>query len=145
MHQAYIEPHACLATYAPDGQITIHASSQGHFMIRAYTAKLLGIDMANIRVNPAEIGGGFGGKTLVYLEPVAVALSKKSGRPVKIQMTREDVFRASGPTSGATIDGEDRRQEGRHHRRRPAGAEVPGGRLPGLADRAGLHVRLRDV
>jgi CO/xanthine dehydrogenase Mo-binding subunit len=104
VHQAYIEPHACLATYAPDGQINIHASSQGHFMIRAYTAKLLGIDMANIRVNPAEIGGGFGGKTLVYLEPVAVALSKKAGRSVKMQMTREEVFRGSGPTSGATMD-----------------------------------------
>src|SRR5579863_5446678 len=57
VHQGYIEPHACLATYAPGGQITIHASSQGHFMIRAYTAKLLGIDLANIRVTPAEIGG----------------------------------------------------------------------------------------
>jgi CO/xanthine dehydrogenase Mo-binding subunit len=104
VHQAYIEPHACLATYNPDGQVTIHASSQGHFMIRAYTAKLLGLDMANIRVNPAEIGGGFGGKTLIYLEPVAVALSRKSGKPVKMQMTREDVFRGSGPTSGASMD-----------------------------------------
>jgi CO/xanthine dehydrogenase Mo-binding subunit len=104
VHQGYIEPHACLATYSPDGQITIHASSQGHFMIRAYTAKLLGIDISNIRVNPAEIGGGFGGKTLIYLEPVAVVLSQKSGRSVKIQMTREDVFRASGPTSGATME-----------------------------------------
>jgi CO/xanthine dehydrogenase Mo-binding subunit len=103
VHQAYIEPHACLATYAPDGQVTIHASSQGHFMIRAYTAKLLGIDMANIRVNPAEIGGGFGGKTLIYLEPVAVALSRIAGKPVKMQMTREEVFRGSGPTSGATV------------------------------------------
>ena len=129
VHQAYIEPHACLATYAPDGQVTIHSSSQGHFMVRAYTAKLLGIDMSNIRVNPAEIGGGFGGKTLVYLEPVAVALSKKSGRSVKMQMTREDVFRASGPTSGAADGGQDRRQEGRHHRRRQAGAEIPGGRV----------------
>jgi len=104
VHQGYIEPHACLATYAPDGQISIHASSQGHFMIRAYTAKLLGIDMANIRVNPAEIGGGFGGKTLIYLEPVAVALSRMSGRSVKIQMTREEVFRGSGPTSGAAVE-----------------------------------------
>jgi CO/xanthine dehydrogenase Mo-binding subunit len=104
VHQGYIEPHACLATYASDGQISIHASSQGHFMIRAYTAKLLGIDMANIRVNPAEIGGGFGGKTLIYLEPVAVALSKMSGRSVKIQMTREEVFRGSGPTSGAAVE-----------------------------------------
>ena len=104
VHQAYIEPHACLATYASDGQVQIHSSSQGHFMVRAYTAKLLGIDMSNIRVNPAEIGGGFGGKTLVYLEPLAVALSKKSGRTVKMQMTREDVFRGSGPTSGASMD-----------------------------------------
>ncbi|MEI7712722.1 MAG: xanthine dehydrogenase family protein molybdopterin-binding subunit [Rhodospirillales bacterium] len=103
VHQAYIEPHACLASYNPDGQVTIHASSQGHFMIRAYTAKLLGLDMANIRVNPAEIGGGFGGKTLIYLEPVAVALSRKSGKPVKMQMSREDVFRGSGPTSGASV------------------------------------------
>ena len=103
VHQAYIEPHACLATYGSDGQIVIHSSSQGHFMVRAYTAKLLGIDIANIRVNPAEIGGGFGGKTLIYLEPVAVALSRKTGKSVKMQMTREDVFRGSGPTSGASM------------------------------------------
>src|SRR6201999_4003786 len=50
-----------------------------------------------------EIGGGFGGKPLVYLEPLAVALSKKSGKTVKMQMTREDVFRGSGPTSGAAV------------------------------------------
>jgi CO/xanthine dehydrogenase Mo-binding subunit len=104
VHQAYIEPHACLATYSPDGQIQIHSSSQGHFMVRAYTAKLLGLNLSDIRVNPAEIGGGFGGKTLVYLEPVAVALSRKSGRTVKMQMTREEVFRGSGPTSGAAMD-----------------------------------------
>jgi len=104
VHQAYIEPHACLCSYNADGQVTIYSSSQGHFMVRAYCAKLLGIEIANIRAVAMEIGGGFGGKTLVYLEPVAIALSKKSGRPVKMQMTREDVFRASGPTSGATIE-----------------------------------------
>jgi CO/xanthine dehydrogenase Mo-binding subunit len=104
VHQGYIEPHACLATWNADGQVQIHSSSQGHFMIRAYTAKLLGLPLSNIRVNPAEIGGGFGGKTLVYLEPVAVALSRKSGRPVKMQMTREEVFRGSGPTSGTVIE-----------------------------------------
>src|ERR1700734_2128150 len=84
VHQAYIEPHACVVSVGADGAATIWASSQGQFMIRAYCAKLLGIDMAQIRVMPAEIGGGFGGKTVVYLEPVAMALSKKSGRPVKI-------------------------------------------------------------
>ena len=104
VHQAYIEPHACLATANADGQVTIFASSQGHFMIRAYVAKLLAMDMSNIRVNPAEIGGGFGGKTLIYIEPVAVRLSQKSGKPVKIQMTREEVFRGTGPTSGAVVE-----------------------------------------
>ena len=73
-------------------------------MVRAYCAKLLGIDMANIRAIPAEIGGGFGGKTLVYLEPVALALSKKAGRPVKIVMSREEVFRATGPAAGGVYE-----------------------------------------
>ncbi|GIT46130.1 MAG: hypothetical protein Ct9H300mP12_07150 [Acidimicrobiales bacterium] len=49
---------------------------------------------------PAEIGGGFGGKTTIYLEPVAARLSEKSGRPVKIVMTREEVLRATGPAPG---------------------------------------------
>ena len=104
VHQAYIEPHACVAAWSADGQCTVIASSQGHFMIRSYCAKLLGIDVAAIRVVNAEIGGGFGGKTLVYLEPLALALSKKSGRPVKMVMTREEVFRATGPTSGAVVE-----------------------------------------
>jgi CO/xanthine dehydrogenase Mo-binding subunit len=72
-------------------------------MVRAYVAKLLGMDISSIRVTPAEIGGGFGGKTLVYLEPVALALSRKCGRPVKMVMSREEVFKASGPTSGGTV------------------------------------------
>ncbi|MBS0562561.1 MAG: xanthine dehydrogenase family protein molybdopterin-binding subunit, partial [Proteobacteria bacterium] len=103
VHQAYIEPHACIVSVQSDGQCQIYSSSQGQFMVRAYCAKLLGMDIANIRAVPLEIGGGFGGKTLVYLEPLAMALSKQSGRPVKMVMTREEVFRASGPTSGGTV------------------------------------------
>ena len=103
VHQGYIEPHACLARSGPDGRTTIWCSSQGHFMVRDYTAKLLGMDLSLIQVIPAEIGGGFGGKTTVYLEPLAVLLSRKSGRPVKMVMSREEVFRASGPTLGTRI------------------------------------------
>jgi CO/xanthine dehydrogenase Mo-binding subunit len=83
VHQAYIEPHACVVSTTPDGQVQIWASSQGQFMIRAYCAKLLGIDMANIRVTPAEIGGGFGGKTLIYLEPVALVLFARLGERLR--------------------------------------------------------------
>ncbi len=73
-------------------------------MVRTYCAKVLGIDISDIRVTPAEIGGGFGGKTTVYLEPVALALSREAGAPVKMVMTREEVFRATGPTSGGVIE-----------------------------------------
>src|SRR6516164_6839912 len=101
VHQAYIEPHACVVSVAADGQTTIWSSSQGQFMVRGYTSRIVGADIADIRVIPAEIGGGFGGKTIVYLEPVAYMLSKKTGRPVKMVMSREEVFRATGPTSGS--------------------------------------------
>ena len=103
VHQAYIEPHACVAKYEADGQCEIWSSSQGHFQMRALTAQIIGARLGDLRVTPAEIGGGFGGKTVTYLEPVAAMLSKKSGLPVRLQMTREDVFRASGPTSGASM------------------------------------------
>jgi CO/xanthine dehydrogenase Mo-binding subunit len=103
VHQGYIEPHACLASAGPDGHVEIWCSSQGHFMVRAYTAKLLGLELSQVRVHPAEIGGGFGGKTTVYLEPLATALSRKCGRPVKMVMSREEVFRATGPTSGTKL------------------------------------------
>ena len=103
VHQGYIEPHSCLARYGADGQCELWSASQGHFVVRAYTAKLLGMEIGNLVVHPAEIGGGFGGKTVVYVEPVAVALSRKTGHPVKIMMSREDVFKATGPTSGGSM------------------------------------------
>ena len=60
---------------------------------------------SDMRVIPAEIGGGFGGKTHVWAEPLATMLATKAGRPVKLVMTRDEVFRAPGPTTGL----EDRR------------------------------------
>jgi CO/xanthine dehydrogenase Mo-binding subunit len=103
VHQGYIEPQNALALYNADGHLTIYCSTQAHFRVRRFTAALLAIDEGRIRVIPAEIGGGFGGKTTVYLEPLAALLSKKSGRPVKMVMTRSEVLRASGPTSGTKI------------------------------------------
>ena len=100
VHQGYIEPHACTANYNESGQATLWVSSQGHFDIRNMTSRTLGMDMGDLRVIPAEIGGGFGGKTTVYLEPLALKLSEKSGRPVKMVMSREEVFRATGPAPG---------------------------------------------
>ena len=101
VHQGYIEPHAAVATVSEDGQTDVWCSSQGHFTMRTYCSKLLRMEQSKIRVIPAEIGGGFGGKTLVYLEPTAILLSRKAHRPVKCVMSREEVFRASGPAPGS--------------------------------------------
>ncbi len=103
VHQGYIEPHACLATMNEGEQATIWCCTQGSFEVRSYCASVCGMSIGNIRVIPSEIGGGFGGKTTVYIEPVALMLSKHSGRPVKITMSREEVFRASGPASASRV------------------------------------------
>ena len=102
-HQGYIEPHASIANYTQGGNAEVWTSTQGHYMNRAQTAKVLGMEMSKIKVTPAEIGGGFGGKNLIYLEPLAIQLSKISQRPVKMAMTRDEVFRSTGPTSGTNI------------------------------------------
>ena len=103
VHQGYIEPHSATAMWGEDGKLTIWCSSQGHFQIRDLTSLVLGIPVSDIKVIPMEIGGGFGGKTVIYLEPVAAALSKKARRPVKISMGRAEIFEATGPTSGTSI------------------------------------------
>jgi CO/xanthine dehydrogenase Mo-binding subunit len=103
-HQGYIEPHACVASCNPDGTAELWVCTQGHFVYRQTCADLLGLEVSKLRVTSSEIGGGFGGKTHVWAEPVALALSRKAGRPVKLVMSREEVFRASGPTSATSID-----------------------------------------
>jgi CO/xanthine dehydrogenase Mo-binding subunit len=104
VHQGYIEPQNATAQYNPDGQITIWCSTQGAFGVREQVAEILELPVSRIRVVPMEIGGGFGGKVGVYLEPVVVLLSRKSGyRPVKMTMSRSDVLAATGPTSGSYI------------------------------------------
>lgn len=104
VHQGYIEPQNATALYNPDGRLTIWCSTQGAFGVRDEVAELLKIPVSMIRVIPMEIGGGFGGKIGVYLEPVAALLSKKSGhRPVKMTMSYADVLTGTGPTSGSYI------------------------------------------
>ena len=103
VHQGYIEPHAGTAQWGPDGKLTLWSSSQGQFTVRDHTARFMGIPIADVKAVPLEIGGGFGAKTVLYVEPVAALLSRKSGHPVKVQMNRKEVFEATGPTSGTKI------------------------------------------
>lgn len=103
-HQGYIEPHACLAQLGPDGKGEVWCCTQGHFNVQKVCAALVGTETSQIRVTASEIGGGFGGKTAVFIEPVALALSRKANRPVKLVMSRSEVFRATGPTSSTSMD-----------------------------------------
>ena len=102
-HQGYIEPHACLADLRADGSADVWCCTQGHYLVRTMCASLLGLDISRLRVTASEIGGGFGGKTVVFLEPLALALSRKAGLPVKMVMSREEVFRATGPTASSAM------------------------------------------
>ena len=103
VHQGYIEPHNASAVYNADGEITIWCSTQGAFNARGQVAEILQHPVSKVKVVPMEIGGGFGGKISVYLEPLAALLSKKSGRPVKVLMSREDVFESTGPTPASYV------------------------------------------
>ena len=100
VHQGYIEPQTSTGLWSSDGHVTIWTATQGIFPIRASTAAILGIPESMVKVIPMEIGGGFGGKQAPYLDPVVALLSKKTGKPVKIAMSRKEVFEGTGPTSG---------------------------------------------
>ncbi|MDX1394195.1 MAG: xanthine dehydrogenase family protein molybdopterin-binding subunit [Gemmatimonadota bacterium] len=103
VHQGYIELPVATAQWSADGRLTVWASTQGSFTTRQQIAGVLRIPISDVRVIPCEIGGGFGGKITLYLEPVAAILSRKTGRPVKIQMTRAGVFQGTGPTPGSVV------------------------------------------
>ncbi|MBI4081615.1 MAG: xanthine dehydrogenase family protein molybdopterin-binding subunit [Candidatus Lambdaproteobacteria bacterium] len=102
-HQTYLEPHACVAVYNPDRTYTIHTANQGQFPLRNAVAEVLGVPQNQVRVVPAEIGGGFGGKSIMKIEPAAAVLAKKAGRPVRIVMSRHEDFIGGNPRAAFHI------------------------------------------
>ena len=103
IHQGYIESHVTTVTWDSNDYVTVWTATQGQFALRDHLADIIQVPISNINVVPLEIGGGFGGKERLYIDPVAAFLSKKSQCPVKIAMRRDEVFRATGPSSGTFI------------------------------------------
>src|SRR3990172_8707822 len=87
------EQHAALASWGPDGKLTLWSSTQTPHYVHRLLAKILDLPMAHIRVVVPAVGGGFGGKLDPFSHEVAACrLSQLAGRPVKIALTREEVF-----------------------------------------------------
>jgi 4-hydroxybenzoyl-CoA reductase alpha subunit len=91
-----LEPHAAVAQFSRDGGLTMWASTQRPFALSWDLADALGLPPSKVRVIKPQVGGGFGGK----MEPSAVDfsaayLARKTGRPVKVVLTREEEFLAS--------------------------------------------------
>ena len=119
VHQGYIEPHVSTANWSADGRVTVWTSTQGAFQIRSLTAAILCLPESLVKVVPMEIGGGFGAKSVTYLDPVAAILSQKSGRPVKIVMDRKGGVRGLWSHVRHSHADQDRRDQGRQDHRRP--------------------------
>jgi CO/xanthine dehydrogenase Mo-binding subunit len=90
-----MEQHAAVALYAADGKLTLWTSSQTPHYVHRALGKVLELPMSRIRVIATPNGGGFGGKSDIFShELVAAKLAIVTGRPVKITLTREEVFYA---------------------------------------------------
>lgn len=100
MHQGYIEPQSSVANVSEDGTVELWCCTQAPWVYRDRLTEILKLDSSKIRIQQSELGGGFGGKTTFYTEPVCIALSKKAKAPVKMTLTRTEVLKATGPVSG---------------------------------------------
>jgi len=95
-----IEPHCSLSYLDPNGRLIIISTTQVPYHVRRIVALAMDIPVKKIRVIKPRLGGGFGGKQDIVLEPYVAAATLKTGKPVKIRMTREEVFVSSRTRHG---------------------------------------------
>ncbi len=88
----FLETHGCIASAEPGGRITLWATTQNPFVVRTQLANIFKVPVAKVRVIVPYLGGGYGGKVYPKVEPITVALSRKAGRPVRLVLSREEVF-----------------------------------------------------
>lgn len=102
VHHAYIEPHAAVARFQPAGRLTVWTNTQSVYRIQMELADALGLPSTSVRVVATAVGGGYGGKISCKIEPFCAVLSQRTGRPVKMVMTRAEEFMASSVRHPAT-------------------------------------------
>lgn len=87
-----LEPHGCIASVERDGRIIVWATTQNPFVVRTQLANIFKVPVSKVRIVVPYLGGGYGGKVYPKLEPLTVALARKARRPVRIVLSREEVF-----------------------------------------------------
>jgi CO/xanthine dehydrogenase Mo-binding subunit len=103
VHHGFIEPHVSVVRPEPDGGVTIWAPTQGPFYVRDEIAELLDLAPHEVRVIPMPVGGGFGGK-IMLLEGLLALLAKRTGRPVRLALTRQQEFLLGRPAPAAQFE-----------------------------------------
>ena len=89
---SFLETHACIAAAEPGGRITVWATTQNPFVVRTQLSNIFKVPVSKVRVIVPYLGGGYGGKVYPKVEPITVALALKAGRPVRVVLSREEVF-----------------------------------------------------
>lgn len=103
VQQVPIEPHIAISYWDPDERLVIRTSTQVPFHVRRMVAPLLGIPVRRIRVIKPRIGGGFGAKQEMLIEDIVGHLTIKTGRPVRLELNREEEFVSSRTRHPQTI------------------------------------------
>ena len=113
---AQLEPHICITYFDPDSRMVVLSSTQVPFHVRRIISPLIDIPIKDIRVIKPRIGGGFGGKQEILLEDLCALLTKKTGKPVRIEYTRRQEFTSARTPPSALHPLQDRRQRRNRYR-----------------------------
>jgi putative selenate reductase molybdopterin-binding subunit len=95
VQHAHLETHVALAWHDADGRLVVRTSTQVPFLTRRALARVLGLEPDRVRVLCERVGGGFGGKQEMLVEDIAALAAIRTGRPVKLELTREEQFTAT--------------------------------------------------
>jgi len=103
VHQGYLEPHTVMVQVEPSGKVTVWTASPSVFKVRDGVADILGLARSMVKVVAGPVGGSFGSKNELRLEPICARLAQKSGRAVKMTMDCREEFADGSPRHASII------------------------------------------
>ncbi|HEY3305016.1 MAG TPA: xanthine dehydrogenase family protein molybdopterin-binding subunit [Candidatus Binatia bacterium] len=103
VHQGYLEPYACTVEVDGEGRVAIWVANQAFFKLRRVLSEYLELPPEDITIYPSNMGGSFGAKDFLFLNPAAYYLSKKTGRPVRFVKNYSEELGATTPRHSAVV------------------------------------------